>query len=75
MYSDRFMKVLALVAQRNNMTVQEVHDEMMSTMREGQQNSDPKVQALWNAIPRQGSELTLEEFVMYVLSKSNNPLS
>lgn len=44
----------------------EVRLEMEPAMEAGQRAPDPVVQARWNAIPRKGEKLTLEEFIEYV---------
>lgn len=66
MQKSKFDRVLEEVARREHMSVQEVREEMQAAMEEGQKTDDPVVQARWAAIPRKGTELTLEEFVAYL---------
>lgn len=66
MPSTKFERIVAEIARRENVTVQEVREEMQAAMEEGQKSSDPTAQALWASIPRKGPELTLEEFIAYV---------
>ena len=73
--STKFRRILTLIAQKENMTVDEVRNEMQSAMEERQKSCDPAVQALWASIPRKGAELTLEEFVVYVAKWTHSTLS
>lgn len=70
MDSPKLRGILEQIAQREHTTVAAVRKEIMETMAEGQPNQDPAVQAAWAAIPRKGKELTLEEFVAYLVQKS-----
>ena len=54
------------VAEEHGATEQEVREEMMNAIRAGMDNPDPKIRAMWDAIPRSGPELTVEEFIAWV---------
>ena len=53
------------VAEEHGTTEQEVREEMMNAMRAGMDNPDPKIRAMWDAIPRVGPEPTVEEFIAW----------
>lgn len=57
------------VAQIYHTTVEAVRAEILLSMEEAQQNTDPMVQARWNAIPRAGKTPTIEELLSYLLSR------
>lgn len=65
MDSQRLNEILRNIAAEYNTTIEDVRTEMLLAMKEGQQSTDPAVQARWNAIPRTGKELSLEEFIAY----------
>lgn len=62
--------ILQKIARKHHTTVDEVRSEMMLAIEEGQQSTEPSVQARWNAIPRKGAKITLEEFLTYLVGKS-----
>ena len=62
--------LLKKVAHKHHTTVDKVRSEMMLAIEEGQQSTEPSVQARWNAIPRKGAKITLEEFLTYLVGKS-----
>ena len=66
MESQQFREILKQIARRHNTTVEEVRHQMQLPMEEAQKCRDPAVRAQWDAIPRKGAELTLEEFVAFV---------
>ena len=72
MESLKFQRMLEQIARRHNTTVEEVRCQMQLSMDEAQKCSDPAVQARWNAIPRKGAQLTLEEFVDYMAQQVPN---
>lgn len=61
--------ILAKIAKANGTSVQEVRKEMQVAMEAGQRSEDPKVKEIWNQIPKKGQELTLEEFVDYLVRR------
>jgi hypothetical protein len=61
------------VAQVHHTTPEIVRSEILIAMEEGQQSSDPAVQARWNAIPKKGDRLTIEEFLTYLISQQQQP--
>ena len=60
------------IAQQNHTTPQKVRQEMIAAMKEGQRSSNPKTRAKWNSIPRKGTELTIEEFLDYLLEATSH---
>ena len=66
MNPSRFEQILAQIARANRTTVAVVRREMILAMEEGQNSKDPIVRARWNAVPRKGDRVTLEEFVDYM---------
>lgn len=67
MKNEKFERMLNQVALAYHTTPEQVRKEMELALKQGQQSRDPKVQALWDAIPRTGPALTLEEFVEYLV--------
>ena len=57
--------ILKNIAIEYHTTIDDVRTEMLIAIKEAQQSTDPAVQARWNAIPRTGEELSLEEFIAY----------
>ena len=62
-------KILRQIAKEHNTTVSNIHKEIENAMRIAQSSPDPAVQACWNAIPHKGPELTVEEFIIYVVNR------
>ena len=60
-------RVLEQIAKADRTTVEEVRREMIAAMKDAQACTDPVTQARWARIPRKGKELTLEEFVEYLV--------
>ncbi len=58
--------IIEHIAKQCHTSVQEVREQMLLAMEEGQQNRDPVVQARWAKIPRQGGSPTIEELVSYL---------
>ena len=61
-------QILDQIAVANQTTAEEVRNEIWFTMQEAQQSTDPTVQARWAAIPRAGTELTIEEFIAHLIN-------
>lgn len=57
-------------ARRNHVSEKEVREEMELCIRLGQTSPDPAVRARWDAIPRRGKTLTVEELVDYLAKKA-----
>lgn len=75
MNARKLQLILEKVAAANHTTPEEVRREMQSAMEAGLCNPDPLVQAQWNAIPRKGQTLTLEEFIDYMVKVTEGRLS
>lgn len=70
MHERQLRKILETIARKNNTSAENVRKEMLSAMKMGQSSKDPAVQAMWESIPRKGAELTLEEFLDYLLKQT-----
>lgn len=62
-------RVLAEIALKNGVSVDEVRKEIQVALDEGMKNSDPNVQAYWNSIPRKGDKPTLQEVITYLANQ------
>lgn len=60
-------QILSQIGKEENMTKQQVRKEMEGAIEEEQNSANSTAQALWNAIPRKGPKLTLEEFLEYMI--------
>lgn len=67
---NKWESVLKQIAQTHNTTVETIRQEMLSAMEEGQKCPDADVRKQWQKIPHKGKELTLEEFLDYLLEQS-----
>ena len=65
MDSQKLKNKIKNIAIEYHTTIDDVRTEMLIAIKEAQQSTDPAVQARWNAIPRNGEELSLEEFIAY----------
>ena len=65
-------KVLSQLAKAHNTTVSNVRKEIKDAMRIARSNPDPAIQARWNSIPHKGPELTVEEFIMYMINSTKS---
>lgn len=75
MRNQEFERVLERIAMDNHTTIEEVRKEMIIAMKDGQSCPDPVVRARWARIPKKGNELTLEEFVEFLLNETKRSLS
>ena len=73
MYTKRELKraaeIIRQIACDNHVTEAEVRRDMREAMDAGRQNTDPKVQAKWAGFEYAGDEPTLEEFILWMVSK------
>ncbi len=60
-------KIISQIAATHHTTPEEVRKEMQAAMDAAMVSIDPIAQAKLAAIPRKGPELTLEEFVDYLV--------
>ena len=61
-------RIISQIAKANRSTPEKVRKDMQEAMDTAMRNPDPRVQAKWASIPKQGEVLTLEEFVEYMAS-------
>lgn len=62
-----FRQILEQIAAANQTTPEEVRQRMEAAMDSALRNPDPVVQQMWASIPRQGTDLTLDEFMDYMI--------
>ena len=70
MRESMFSKILKQIAVSNGITVEEVREQMHIAMLSALKNPDPMVQEMWRSIPKEGEQLTLEEFMDYLIGKN-----
>lgn len=61
--------ILKRIAISHGVTVQEVRKEIQEAMEAGQRSEDSKVREIWDKIPQKGQELTLEEFLDFLIQR------
>ena len=61
--------ILTQIAHQHHTTVDVVRREMYEAMQIAQDSTDPAIQAKWDTIPRKGKEITLEEFIDYLIKE------
>lgn len=59
-------KIIKTIAKQHHTTPDRVRREMEKAMEEAKRSQDPAVQARWAATARKGTDVTLEEFLLYV---------
>lgn len=57
------------VAEMHHTSEREVHEEMLRFLEFAAKSSDPAVRAKWDAIPKKGKTLTVEEFIEYAAAQ------
>ncbi len=67
MHKRKLDKIINKIAKAHGTTPEEVRAEMQAAMDAALDSTDPIAQAKLAAIPRKGPELTLEEFVTYLV--------
>lgn len=70
MEKNGFAQILSQIAQAKHTTPEEIRQLMEEAMASALQNPDPAVQHMWGSIPRQGRELTLDEFMEYLIDRN-----
>ena len=63
--------IIKKIAKQQHTTPERIRKEMEKAMEEAKRSQDPAVQARWAAIPRKGTDVTLEEFLTYVAEIAN----
>ena len=72
MHDDDFERILDQLARAKQSSSLLVRQQLQQAMEEALRNPDPEVQKMWASIPRKGLELTLDEFMAYLIR--NNQL-
>lgn len=70
MEKNGFAQILSQIAQAKHTIPEEIRQLMEEAMASALQNPDPAVQQMWGSIPRQGRELTLDEFMEYLIDRN-----
>lgn len=60
--------VISWIAERENVTVEEVCEDIAHVISTARANPDPEIQARWLNIPCQGDEPTPEEIINYFVA-------
>lgn len=66
-------RVLREVAKKNNVSVEEVKEEIMIAMRAGMESEDPDVQKRWDEISKNRDEITPEMILSYLVGELQKP--
>lgn len=61
--------LLERLARKNNITVEEMHKQLSKKIEAGLNDPDPKCRAQWKKIPHAKGNLTVEEWLEYVVKK------
>ena len=69
MYKRSLEEILQEVAKRQNITAEEVEQEIALAIDMAQACPDPNVQAKWAEIPRKGERPTTEELLRHIALK------
>ena len=64
--------VIAEIARKHGIPETEVRAEMMTAMRAGMRNPNPKIRKRWREIPWRGTEPTVEEFIAWMALKAES---
>ena len=72
MHDDDFERILDQLARAKQSSSLLVRPQLQQAMADALRNPDPEVQKMWASIPRKGLELTLDEFMAYLIR--NNQL-
>lgn len=70
MEKNGFAQILSQIAQAKHTTPGEIRQLMEEAMASALRNPDPVVQQMWESIPKQGQELTLDEFMEYLIDRN-----
>lgn len=70
MEKNGFAQILSQIAQAKQTTPEEIRRHMEKAMASALRNPDPAVQQMWDSIPRQGQDLTLDEFMEYLIDRN-----
>lgn len=70
-----FDPIIQMVATEQGISVQEVRRSILEALDAGRNRPDPRVQAIWHSIPREGKTPTLNEaltFFAYQLTENGS---
>ena len=70
MHETSFEQILNQIAKTSSLSQGEIRDRMQLAMDAALADPSPAVQAMWNAVPKQGDIPTLEEFMNYLIEKN-----
>jgi len=66
---NRIAGIISQIARNHHITEEQVRADMIEAMEAGRNNPDPAVQARWREISASGEELTLEDFILSMVSR------
>ena len=69
MQKTEFEKILDQIAHASQTSPGEIREKMQQAMEAALKDPSPSVQAMWSAVPKQGSTPTLDEFMAYLIDK------
>ena len=61
--------LLERLARKNNITVEEMYKQLRKKIEAGLNDPDPKCRAQWEKIPHAKENITVEEWLEYVVKK------
>ena len=64
-------KILKEIADKNNVSVEEVRNDIQEALDCGWNSKDEKVQGHWRKIPTNYEKPTLEEVILYIINSIN----
>lgn len=64
-------KILNEIADKNNVSVEEVLNDIQEALDYGWNSKDEKVQEYWRKIPTNYEKPTLEEVILYIINSIN----
>lgn len=70
MHSKEWETVLEIIAKNNCTMPQKVREEIRFAIDTARANPTCDSAKLWNSIPKKGTEVTVEEFLDYLLSQA-----
>lgn len=63
-------RIIQKIAEENGVPPVEVRQDMLAAIRDGFNNPDPQVHAVWSSIPCEGEMPTIEELLSWAAKRS-----
>ncbi|MBE6980948.1 MAG: hypothetical protein E7437_01350 [Ruminococcaceae bacterium] len=67
MDSKAFQQMLSVLAQKYDLTPQQIYRSMEIAIESAQSSSDPAIQKKWSSIPHKGKTVTPEDLISYII--------